>query len=36
MKGSMKVAVMNGVGKMGYTTRPNPTPKDDEVRGKLE
>lgn len=31
MKGSMKVAVMNGVGKMGYTTRPIPTPKDDEV-----
>ncbi len=36
MKGSMKVAVMNGVGKMGYTTRPIPTPKDDEVLVKLE
>ena len=22
MKGTMKVAVMNGIGKMGYTTRP--------------
>lgn len=36
MKGSMKVAVMNGVGKMGYTTRPIPTPKEDEVLVKLE
>ena len=35
MKGSMKVAVMNGVGKMGYTTRPIPTPKDDEVLVKV-
>ena len=26
MKGTMKVAVMNGIGKMGYTTRPIPTP----------
>ena len=33
MKGSMKVAVMNGVGKMGYTTRPNPPPNDHAVRG---
>ena len=32
----MKVAVMNGVGKMGYTTRPIPTPKEDEVLVKLE
>ena len=31
MKGTMKVAVMNGIGKMGYTTRPIPTPKEDEV-----
>lgn len=36
MKGSMKVAVMNGVGKMGYTTRPIPTLKEDEVLVKLE
>lgn len=36
MKGTMKVAVMNGVGKMGYTERPIPQPKDDEVLVKLE
>ena len=36
MKGTMKVAVMNGIGKMGYTTRPIPTPKEDEVLVKLE
>ena len=36
MKGTMKVAVMNGVGQMGYTERPIPTPKDDEVLVKLE
>lgn len=35
MKGTMKVAVMNGIGKMGYTTRPIPTPKEDEVLVKL-
>lgn len=29
MKGTMKVAVMNGIGKMGYTTRPIPTPKEE-------
>ena len=28
--------VMNGIGKMGYTTRPIPTPKEDEVLVKLE
>ena len=33
MEGKMKVAVMNGIGKMGYTTRDIPTPKDDEVLG---
>ena len=27
---------MNGVGKMGYTTRPIPNPKEDEVLVKLE
>ena len=27
---------MNGIGKMGYTTRPIPTPKEDEVLVKLE
>lgn len=36
MKGTMKVAVMNGIGKMGYTTRLIPTPKEDEVLVKLE
>lgn len=36
MKGTMKVAVMNGIGKMGYETRPIPSPKDDEVLVKLE
>ena len=29
MEGKMKVAVMNGIGKMGYTTRDIPTPKDE-------
>ena len=32
----MKVAVMEGIGKMGYTERPIPTPKADEVLVKLE
>ena len=32
----MKVAVMEGIGKMGYTQRPVPTPADDEVLVKLE
>ncbi len=36
MNGNMKVAVMEGIGKMGYTTRPIPTPKADEVLVKLE
>ena len=27
MEGTMKVAVMNGIGKMGYTERPIPTPQ---------
>lgn len=36
MNGDMKVAVMNGIGKMGYTTRPIPVPKADEVLVKLE
>lgn len=36
MEGKMKVAVMEGVGKMGFTERPIPTPKDDEVLVKLE
>ena len=35
MTGSMK-AVMNGIGKMGFETRPIPVPKDDEVLVKLE
>ena len=36
MEGTMKVAVMNGIGKMGYTQRPIPTPKNNEVLVKLE
>jgi L-iditol 2-dehydrogenase len=36
MKGTMKVAVMNGIGKMGYTTKPIPVPEDEEVLVKLE
>lgn len=36
MDGTMKVAVMEGIGKMGYTWRPIPTPKADEVLVKLE
>lgn len=36
MEGTMKVAVMNGVGQMGYTERPIPIPKDNEVLVKLE
>ena len=36
MEGNMKVAVMLGIGKMGFTTRPIPQPKDDEVLVRLE
>jgi len=36
MNGSMKVVVMEGIGKMGYTERPIPTPKANEVLVKLE
>lgn len=36
MDGVMKVAIMNGIGKMGYTERPIPKPKADEVLVKLE
>ena len=36
MKGTMKVAVMEGIGRMGYTRRPIPSPKADEVLVKLE
>jgi L-iditol 2-dehydrogenase len=32
----MKVAIMTGIGKMGYTERPIPQPKADEVLVKLE
>lgn len=35
MKKEMKVAVMEGIGKIGYTTRPVPEPKDDEVLVKI-
>ena len=36
MNGTMNAAVMEGIGKMGYTRRPIPTPKADEVLVKLE
>ncbi len=36
MNGTMKVAVMEGIGKMGYTRRPIPVPKANEVLVKLE
>lgn len=36
MQGQMKVAVMEGVGKMGYTRRPVPKIKEHEVLVKLE
>lgn len=36
MNGTMKVAVMEGIGKMGYIERPIPEVKQDEVLVKLE
>lgn len=36
MEGKMKVAVMNGIGEMGFLERDIPTVKDDEVLVKLE
>lgn len=36
MDGTMKVAVMTGIGKMAYERRPIPVPKEDEVLVKLE
>lgn len=36
MNGTMRVAIMEGIGKMGFTERPIPTLKDDEVLVKLE
>lgn len=36
MDGTMRVALMDGIGKMSFTRRPIPTPKDDEVLVKLE
>ena len=36
MEGTMNVAIMTGIGKMDYTRRPIPTPKDNEVLVKLE
>ena len=36
MNETMKVAVMEGIGKMGYAQRPIPAPKADEVLVKLE
>lgn len=36
MDGKMKVAVMNGIGQMGYTEREIPSPKENEVLVKLE
>lgn len=36
MDGKMKVAVMEGIGKMGFTEAPIPTPADNEVLVKLD
>ncbi|MDR1936149.1 MAG: NAD(P)-dependent alcohol dehydrogenase [Candidatus Accumulibacter sp.] len=36
MKGKMKAAVMNGIGKMGYVERDIPCPGDDEALVRLE
>lgn len=36
MEKKMKVAVMNGVGKMGFVEREIPQPADNEVLVKLE
>ncbi|MCC8182944.1 MAG: NAD(P)-dependent alcohol dehydrogenase [Clostridiales bacterium] len=36
MEGKMKVAIMTDIGKMDYTTRDIPTPKEDEVLVKIE
>lgn len=36
MKETMKVAVMNGIGQMGFVERPVPQPADNEVLVKLE
>lgn len=36
MKGTMKVAVMNGIGKMGFEEREIPKPGDNEVLVRLE
>ncbi len=36
MEGTMKTAVMLGIGKMGFEERPIPAPKDNEVLVKLE
>ena len=36
MNADMKVAIMEGIGKMGYARRPIPTPGDNEVLVKLE
>lgn len=36
MEGKMKVAIMTGLGKMEYTTRDIPTPKDGEALVKVE
>ena len=36
MEGKMKVAVMEGIGKMGFTERDIPVPKANEVLVKLD
>lgn len=36
MQKTMKAAVMNGIGKIGFETRPVPEPKEDEVLVRLE
>lgn len=36
MDGNMRVAIMEGIGKMGFTQRPIPAPREDEVLVKLK
>ena len=36
MKGTMKTAVMTGIGKMAFEERPIPQPRDDEALVKIE
>lgn len=36
MDGNMRVAIMEGIGKMGFTQRPIPAPREDEVLVNLK